>query len=107
MKIGFAATLGRVFVRLLVPELRRLRMACEGIQAALEYRNAQEYGTTLQPNPDEPAVEVSYVNSEYQQAIMDIELRLTQASGAPPTEDQILAEYERRFGPGPEASNPA
>lgn len=99
MKLGLTGVLGRIFARLLLPELRLIRLSCQGIQAALEYRNAQEWGQMVQPNPDVPAVEVSYVNDEHAAAIMDIELRLTAASGAPPTEEEILAEYERRFGP--------
>lgn len=105
MKLG--EVLGRTLGALLLPELKLLRMACEGIQAALDYRNAQEYGEVRQVNPALPAIEVSYVNDEYQAAIMDIELRLTQASGQPPSEDEILAEYERRFGPDAEAAYPA
>lgn len=88
---------------LLLPELRLLRQACEGIQAALEYHNAQEWGMTLQGDPALPAVEVTYVNDLHQAEMMDIELRLTQASGTPPTEEDMMVEWERRHADEVEA----
>lgn len=98
-------TLARLIAALLIPELTLLRKDLQAINqtlalivGALDYRNAQEYGVTVQPDPKLPAVEVNFVNDAYQAEIMDIELRLTGASGAPPTEDEILAEYEKRHG---------
>lgn len=98
-------TLARLLAALLIPELTLLRKDLQAINqtlasitGALDYRNAQEYGLTVQPDPNRPAVEVHFVNDNYQAEIMDIELRLTGASGAPPTEDEILAEYEKRHG---------
>lgn len=86
----------------LLPEIRALRedlkqtnYQLSEIAAALIYRNAQEYGAVVQANPAVPPVEVTYVNDVYQAEIMEIELRLTSASGMVPTEDDVLAEYER------------
>jgi hypothetical protein len=106
-RLSVAERVGQGLGLLLLPELRLLRLACEGILAALDYRNVQDYGITHAPQPGVPVVEVTYVNDAHQAAIMDVELRLTAALGAPPTEDEILAEYEKRFGPGPEAESPA
>lgn len=105
-------TLAGWLAQFLLPELTLLRQELQGINqtllmiaGALDYRNAQDYGITIQPTPGVPAVDIAYVNDGYQAEIMDIELRLTGASGAPPTEDEILAEYERRHGP--EGGTPA
>jgi len=96
-------TLAGLIAKLLLPELQLLRQDLQQINTtlaqiagALDYRNAQEYGVQVQPDPAVPAVEIAYVRDDYQAEIMDIELRLTQASGAPPTEEEILQEYERR-----------
>lgn len=97
MRLG--ELVGQTLGGLLLPELTLLRKACEGIRAALDRMNALEYGPAVQPRPDVPAVEVTYVSDEQQVALMDIELRLTSARGAAPTEDEVVAEYERRYGP--------
>lgn len=52
------------------------------------------------PTPGEdteagPPVEISYVDPAFQQEYVDIEQRLTYVTGAPPTEEEILAEWER------------
>lgn len=90
----FASLLGG----LLLPELTLLRLATERCAEALEWRNAQDYPLQLQPDPGAPVVDVTYVNDAYQAEIMEIELRLLQASGAPPTEEAVLLEWERRRG---------
>ena len=41
-------------------------------------------------------VDVSYADIQSQAEFVDIETRLTTARGLPPTEDEILAEFERR-----------
>ena len=79
-------------------ELRALRQATERIADALEYANAQQWGQTVQANPDVPAVEISYVNDDEAARIMDAELRLTTALGRPPTEEEIFAEVDRQAG---------
>lgn len=71
--------------------------ATERIASALELRNAQDYPPPAVANPDGPPLEVAYVDGAQQAAFMDIELRLTQARGAPPTEDEILLEFQRRY----------
>lgn len=43
-----------------------------------------------------PSVEVTYVNEVQQRTLMEIELGLTGATGQPPTEEEVLAEYDRR-----------
>lgn len=98
-------TLARLLAALLIPELTLLRQDLQSINATLQligstldYKNAQDYGVTIQPTPGVPAVEVNYINDSYQAEIMDIELRLTGASGSPPTEEEVLVEYERRHG---------
>lgn len=85
-----------VEVRALKTEVVGLREAVARIAAALERRNDHDYPTVMVARPGEPAVEVSYVNAEEQVELIDIELRLTAARGMPPTEEEILVEYERR-----------
>lgn len=83
--------------RALRVDLQALTAGVVRIAAALEHRNAQDY-PTLRPSTDLPdaETEVTFVNEAEQAVLMDIELRLTQASGQPPTEDEILQEYTRR-----------
>lgn len=85
-------------------ELRRLRkdlgaltVAVARIAAALELQNAHAYPQVLAQANRETTVE--YVDSTLQASMVDIELRLTRATGQPPTEEDILSEYERMFGP--------
>lgn len=73
-------------------EVRALRVAVEGIREVLG-RMAPEPGVAVESD-----VDVSYVDTAVQAAFMDIELRLTQARGMPPTEEEVLAEFERRQG---------
>lgn len=97
---------------LLLREVRSLRQEMQGIHAALlqvvlllEERNAHEYPRVQQPNPNIPAVEIAYVDNDYQLEMVDIEARLTLARGLPPTEEEILAEYIRRHPDGDIALN--
>lgn len=77
-------------------ELQGLRQVGERIAAALELANAHQWPQILQPSPDVPPVEVTYVDNDYQVEMMDIEARLTAARGAPPSEEEIFAEFVRR-----------
>lgn len=77
-------------------ELQGLRAAVERIAHALEERNAHDFPVRLQPDPDVPAVEVSYVDTAEQQELLDIEMGLTVARGMPPSEEDVLQEFERR-----------
>lgn len=81
---------------LLLREIRSLRKAAERIAAALELRNAHDYPQIVRADAAIAPTEVTYVDEVHQAELMDIELRLTHASGAPPTEDDILSEYTRR-----------
>jgi hypothetical protein len=83
-------------VRAMRQELQGLREVGTRIALALEAYNAHTWPQQVQPNPDLPAVEVTYVDTEYQIELMDIEARLTSARGAPPSDEEVLAEYVRR-----------
>lgn len=76
-------------------ELAELRAVGERIAAALEAYNAHAWPQMVQPISEVPAVEVEYVTNQQQAEFMEIESRLTLAKGLPPTEDEIIAEYNR------------
>lgn len=78
-------------------ELADLKVALSRIATALEERNAHEWPQQV-PQGDLPAVEVSYADDVVSQEMMQVELDLTNAKGMPPSEDEILLEYERRKG---------
>jgi hypothetical protein len=88
---------------LLLRELRGVHRQLARIADALETYNAHQWPQQIQPDPDQPGVEVSYVDTLFQQELVDIEMRLTAAVGIPPSEDQILAEYVRRHPDSPAA----
>jgi hypothetical protein len=81
-------------------ELARLADTQEALLGILHQWYAQQYPISLQPDPTQPAVEIAHVNDEDQRLFMDVELRLTAAKGQPPTEDEILAEFDRLRGSG-------
>jgi len=81
---------------LLLRELRGVRSELGRIAAALEAYNAHQWPHTIHEEEGQPSVEVSYVDTAFQAELVDIEMRLTGASGLPPSEDQIMAEYIRR-----------
>lgn len=89
---------------LLIRELRRLRQtvlkldaAVTRIAEALEAHNTHTGVTTTAPAEAAPApLEITYVTTESQEEFMDIEMRLTNARGTPPTEEEVLQEYVRR-----------
>lgn len=85
-------------VRGLRREVARLADAQERQAVVLEQFFARQYPTPVQPDPNAPPVEVSYVNAEHQRLLMEVELRLTQAKGQPPSEEEILAEFDRLSG---------
>lgn len=93
---------------ILLRELRGLRLEMQGIRtaverlaAALETRNAHDYPQAVPAaDPSLPAVEVSYVDAAEQEEWMQVELDLTAARGIAPTEDEVLAEWERRHQGG-------
>lgn len=77
-------------------ELTTLTLAVSRIAEALERQNAHRYPTQHDSTQLPATTEVSYADTDTQQEFADIELRLTAAKGLPPTEDEILAEFERR-----------
>lgn len=86
-------------------EVARLATAQERLTEVMAAFFDRQYPTQVQPDPSIPSVEISYVNVEHQRILMEVELRLTQARGQPPTEDEILAEFDRMTTPlasGPE-----
>jgi hypothetical protein len=76
-------------------DLKGLRVAAERIAAVLE---AQRPAAPREGSEADPLVSISYVDDAAAAEFMDIELRLTQAKGMPPSEEEIMAEYERRKG---------
>lgn len=87
----------------LLREIKGLRLAAERIAAALEASNAHQWPQHIQSDPSQPPVEVSYADTAMQAEFMEIELGLTEATGLPPTEDQVMAEWLRRH---PDAAAP-
>lgn len=79
-------------------ELTLLRRAAERCADALEFANRQSFPGPA-AHPDDPSVTVEYVNETYQAELMDVELRLTRATGQPPTEEEILRAYAIEHGP--------
>lgn len=83
-------------------EIMGCRTALERIAAGIERANQADGLEPPQPrDPDAPAVEITYADTLVAQEFMDIETRLTQATGQPPTEDEIMAEFLRRHDPRP------
>lgn len=85
-------------------ELAHMRGVLSEIALALRTYNAHQWPThaPTSPHPDLPPTEITFVDDgeQYEQAA--IELDLTAARGLPPTEDEILAEFERRRARGME-----
>lgn len=77
-------------------DLSRVSSQLERIAAALELRNAHEWPQQAAGAQGQAPIEVSYVDTDLQQEMVDIESRLTAARGLPPTEDEIVAEFVRR-----------
>lgn len=95
---------------ILLREIRGLRVEVAGLRQDLSQVLARLAvaleAVALQGQADEPApeaegvttpgIEITYANDQVMQEFMAIELDLVQATGQPPTEGQILQEYERR-----------
>ena len=88
---------------LLLLELRGMRLEIAKLAAAqertaqvLEAWLAHQYPQKVQADPSLPPVEVTYVDRDEQALLMDCELGLTRALGRLPTEDEVLAEFDRR-----------
>lgn len=90
-------------IAVLLPEVRKIRRALQRIARGLEEQNALARPTVPVRAANEGDTEVTYVNDAVQAEWMDVEMRLTQAKGIPPSEDEILAEWERRHTGGDDA----
>lgn len=83
-------------------ELYAIRIEMQGINLALaraiDLLAAPPAPPPPQPPPSQessPVVEVGFVDPGFQQEYAAIEERLTYATGQPPTEDEILAVWDR------------
>ena len=89
---------------LLLMELRGIRRElAETVQVLKQIAQAlQDYNAHQWPHrvasahPDLAPTEITFVQDAEQAERMEIEVGLTRARGLPPTEDEILAEFERR-----------
>ena len=90
-------------IGLLLREVKGIRLELKRVADAMELANAHAWPQQIQADPTLPATEISFVSSEYQAELMEIEMGLTHAKGMVPNEDEILAEYHRRH-PQDEAS---
>jgi hypothetical protein len=88
-----------------IDELTGIRLALESIAVSLssiEIAAVPRVGDVVPPTEvADPRVDSPYVETSQQAVLMDIELRLTQARGVPPTEDEVYLEFERRYGQAP------
>jgi hypothetical protein len=75
--------------------LTRIAVAQERVAAAMEARNQHDFPAAV-AEAAQPGVEVSYVDDAFQAELLDIEMRLTRATGQPPTDDEIMRDYEIR-----------
>lgn len=82
-------------LRHVVRELRRIADATERLAAV-----HAPLPLAPQAPSDRPPVEVFEVTSHIAAELMAIELRLTQATGAPPDEEQVQQEFDRLYGEG-------
>lgn len=88
---------GWLMIRGVLRELQTTNALLTRIATALEAANAHQWPQTFpSADPTEAAVAVTHVNDADQQMWMDVELDLTAARGMPPTEEEVLAEFERR-----------
>lgn len=83
---------GRMLLRGVYLELKGLRQEVARLAATLE----RVYPPPPARDPSQPEVEITHVDSRVQEEFMDIELRLTTALGQPPSERQVLEEYQQR-----------
>ena len=88
----------------LLAEISRLRLATERIAAALEDLAADRGATgrsrhVQQADPTQPPVEISYVDEAMQLELEEITTRLEAVRGMPPSEEEIMAEWDRRRAP--------
>lgn len=98
--MGWGATMRRGLRKLqaggiLLRELRGIRKALERANE-LKQMELSAQGMLQAPQAEaEPSLLITEVDSQLANDLSVIELTLTRSLGMPPTEDQILAEYER------------
>lgn len=85
-----------MLLRGLIREQQHTNQLLERIATALEQHNAHLWPQVIQPNPELPAVEVTYASDVQMQELMQIELDLLSTTGRMPTEDEVQLEYDRR-----------
>ena len=83
-------------VRAIRQELMALRAGLDRVAGALEASNAHQWPQLIQPNPALPPVTVSHVDTQEQLEWLDIEERLVASMGRLPSEEEMMAEWERR-----------
>src|SRR5438046_2423962 len=83
-------------VRGLRVEVAGLRSSVERIAEALEAWNRAQQPPTYQADATTPGVDISYITDQVSQEFMEIEFALTRATGQPPTEEEVIGEFERR-----------
>lgn len=79
-------------------ETTRLADTCDRIATALETQNAHRWPQAAPhaPAEDLPAALIEYVDGHQAEVMMQIEMDLTRATGLPPSEEAVMAEWERR-----------
>ena len=92
-------------LRMLTNEVYGVRLALTRLAELEEKRlEVEEYAVgrkwprpaaTLAEAAEVPVVDITYTTDQDQVELAEIELRLTAARGMPPTEDEIVAEYDR------------
>lgn len=81
----------------LVQELRRTREVLDVLAASMA-TIAEALLRAYPPSPEagaHPQVEVTHVDAQDQVDLMEAELRFTQATGRPPSEEELLSEFDR------------
>jgi hypothetical protein len=79
--------------------VEQLQQSVERIADAMELANTHAFPHQAAAAPIagvEPTT-VEFVDSRVQEAYAEIELGLTAVRGIPPSEDEIVAEFERRY----------
>lgn len=86
---------GGLFLR----ELRSIRLELGRIATALELSNAHHWPQQASSTPAEDLepTTISYVNNAEQAELAEIELAMTRRMGIPPSEDEVMAEFNRRY----------
>lgn len=87
-------------LRRLTEETRQSRVALEAIARELKVIRQGLYPEVSEEEALDPGTEVGYTTSAEQLALEGIYGQLSQAKGAPPSEDDVLKEYARQLEMG-------